>query len=151
MTSLCVRHTFVFCLVNFTCVGLNFHLTRNRGFFVTHIYVPSVLIVILSWVNFWLTIDAVPARISLGLLTVLTMTTQSATASADLQRVSYVKALDVWLAACMFFVFAALIEFAYVNVTSRVEQRRKKSVPDISMAIVYGKEKESPEVSKITF
>ena len=79
------------------------------------------------------------------------MTTQSATASADLQRVSYVKALDVWLAACMFFVFAALIEFAYVNVTSRVEQRRKKSVPDISMAIVYGKEKESPEVSKITF
>ena len=35
-----------------------------------------MLVVILSWVSFWIDIDAVPARITLGLLTVLTMTTQ---------------------------------------------------------------------------
>jgi uncharacterized protein YqfA (UPF0365 family) len=58
-------------------------------------YIPSVLIVLLSWVSFWLTIDAVPARISLGILTVLTMTTQRSAGTASLPRVSYVKAIDV--------------------------------------------------------
>lgn len=56
------------------------------------------------------------------------MTTQSQGAKASLPRVSYVKAIDIWMSTCLFFVFAALIEFAYVNVLSRVDQRRGKSV-----------------------
>ena len=39
-------------------------------------YIPTLLIVSLSWVSFWISIDSVPARISLGVLTVLTLTTQ---------------------------------------------------------------------------
>lgn len=31
------------------------------------------------------------------------------------------------MATCLIFVFAALIEFAYVNVNSRVERRRRES------------------------
>ena len=86
---------------------------------------PSLLVVLLSWVNFWLDCEAVPARISLGLLTVLTMTTQSSGARADLPRVSYVKAIDIWMATCLTFVFAALVEFAYVNVLCRKVKRRE--------------------------
>lgn len=89
------------------------------------------MIVMLSWVSFWLNIDGVAARTSLGLLTVLTMTTMSSTARSELPRVSYIKAMDVWLAMCLVFVFAALIEFANVNVLSRVESRRRASNPDI--------------------
>jgi len=73
----------------------------------------------LSWVSFWIDVDATPARISLGVLTVLTMTTQSSGARSQLPRVSYVKAIDVWMATCLFFVFAALVEFAYANVLLR--------------------------------
>lgn len=113
---------------------MDIHLRRNHGYYITQIYVPSALVVILSWVNFWLTVDAVPARISLGLLTVLTTTTQSTSFFSNLQKVSYIKALDVWLAVCMLFVFAALLEFAYVNVTYRVTNRRK-SIQDLPMFI----------------
>ena len=42
----------------------------------TQIYVPSMMVVFLSWMNFWIDIEAVAARISLGLLTVLTTSTQ---------------------------------------------------------------------------
>ena len=91
-------------------------------------FVPSVMIVLLSWVSFWLTIDAVPARISLGILTVLTMTTQRSAGTASLSRVSYVKAIDVWMGACLVFVFAALLEFAFVNVMERRQVKRKQSV-----------------------
>ncbi|KAH3697615.1 hypothetical protein DPMN_085120 [Dreissena polymorpha] len=55
------------------------------------------------------------------------MTTQSAGARADLPKVSYIKGIDVWMATCLIFVFAALIEFACVNVHSRVEKRRRES------------------------
>lgn len=68
-----------------------FALKRNYAYYIIQIYVPSVLIVVLSWVSFWLDSTSVPARISLGLLTVLTMTTQSSGARANLPRVSYVK------------------------------------------------------------
>ena len=58
-------------------------------------YIPSGLVVMLSWLSFWLQVDAVPARVTLGILTVLTMTTQLSLASASQARVSYMKAIDV--------------------------------------------------------
>ncbi|XP_033742241.1 glycine receptor subunit alpha-3-like isoform X2 [Pecten maximus] len=114
--------------VNYTCITMSMKLSRNYGYYMIQVFIPSVLIVFLSWVSFWLNIEAVPARISLGLLTVLTMTTQSSGARATLPRVSYVKAIDVWMSMCLIFVFAALIEFAYVNVLARVEQRRRQTI-----------------------
>lgn len=101
---------------------------RHIGFYMIQIYIPSILIVLLSWVSFWLNVDAVPARISLGILTVLTMTTQKTLAVSSLPRVSYVKAIDVWMAACLCFVFSALLEFALVNVMDRRQFKQKKNV-----------------------
>ncbi|XP_076447087.1 glycine receptor subunit alpha-2-like isoform X2 [Babylonia areolata] len=104
---------------SFSCVQADFVLQRDIGYYLIQVYVPSVLIVILSWVSFWLDVEAIPARISLGVLTVLTMTTQSTGARSSLPRVSYVKAIDVWMSTCLFFVFASLLEFAYINVLAR--------------------------------
>jgi len=64
---------------------------RDIGYFLIQVYVPSILIVILSWVSFWINVDASPARVSIGLLTVLTTTTMSSVARSSLPRVSYIK------------------------------------------------------------
>lgn len=87
-------------------------------------YIPSMLIVMLSWISFWLNVNAVPGRISLGVLTVLTMTQQSSTVNATLPRVSYTKAIDIWMSMCLVFVFAALIEFAVANVLARKDTNK---------------------------
>ncbi|KAK5968671.1 Neurotransmitter-gated ion-channel transmembrane region, partial [Trichostrongylus colubriformis] len=70
---------------------------RNIGFYIIQIYLPSVLIVVISWVSFWLSRDATPARVALGVTTVLTMTTLMTTTNSAMPKVSYVKSIDIFL------------------------------------------------------
>ncbi|KAK2160624.1 hypothetical protein LSH36_129g06003 [Paralvinella palmiformis] len=113
---------------SFPCLQVNFILRRDIGYYMIQTYVPSALVVILSWVSFWINIDAVPARITLGVLTILTTTTQSTGVRQSLPRVSYIKAIDVWMSTCLVFVFASLLEFAIVNVLSRKEVKRMVTI-----------------------
>lgn len=104
---------------SFTCIRAELHLSRQFGYFGAQVYLPSASVVLISWISFWLNVDSVPARISLGLLTVLTMTTQFSSVRDKLPSVSYVTALDVWMSACLLFVITSLLEFALVNVLVR--------------------------------
>jgi anionic glutamate receptor len=98
---------------------------RDFSYYLLQIYVPCCMLVIVSWVSFWLDASAVPARVSLGVTTLLTMATQNSAINQSLPPVSYTKALDVWTGVCLTFVFGALLEFALVNYTSRSDQHRE--------------------------
>ena len=88
-------------------------------------YIPSSLIVVMSWVSFWLNRGAAPARVSLGVTTVLTMTTLINSVNAALPKISYMKSIDIYLFVCFFMVFGALIEYACVGYTDKRIQLRK--------------------------
>ena len=45
------------------------------GYYIIQVYVPSSLIVVMSWVSFYLDRSSAPARTGLGVTTVLTMVT----------------------------------------------------------------------------
>uniref|UniRef100_A0A1I8I5U8 Gamma-aminobutyric acid receptor subunit beta n=1 Tax=Macrostomum lignano TaxID=282301 RepID=A0A1I8I5U8_9PLAT len=110
-------------------LSLIFRLRRNVGFFVFQTYLPSILIVMLSWVSFWINHEATSARVALGITTVLTMTTISTGVRSSLPRISYVKAIDIYLVMCFVFVFAALLEYAMVNYTywgARAKRKAKR-------------------------
>lgn len=111
-------------------LSLSFELKRNIGYFIFQTYLPSILIVMLSWVSFWINHEATSARVALGITTVLTMTTISTGVRSSLPRISYVKAIDIYLVMCFVFVFAALLEYAAVNYTywgARAKKKTKKS------------------------
>ena len=73
----------------------------------------------MSWVSFWLNRGAAPARVSLGVTTVLTMTTLINSVNAALPKISYMKSIDIYLFVCFFMVFGALIEYAWVGYTDK--------------------------------
>ncbi|MEQ2241100.1 Gamma-aminobutyric acid receptor subunit rho-2 [Ilyodon furcidens] len=76
---------------------INFTLRRHIFFFLLQTYFPATLMVMLSWVSFWIDRRAVPARVSLGITTVLTMSTIITGVNASMPRVSYIKAVDIYL------------------------------------------------------
>ncbi|XP_012508283.1 PREDICTED: gamma-aminobutyric acid receptor subunit rho-3 [Propithecus coquereli] len=104
---------------------INFVLRRHIFFFVLQIYFPAMLMVLLSWVSFWIDRRAVPARVSLGITTVLTMSTIATSVSASMPQVSYVKAVDVYLWVSSTFVFLSVIEYAAVNYLTTVEEWKR--------------------------
>lgn len=118
---ICVLFLFVFLLMiviffagNYSRLACEIQFVRSMGYYLIQIYIPSGLIVIISWVSFWLNRNATPARVALGVTTVLTMTTLMSSTNAALPKISYVKSIDVYLGTCFVMVFASLLgEFTY--------------------------------------
>lgn len=101
------------------------HFARRMGYYLIQIYIPSSLIVVISWVSFWLHRNASPARVQLGVTTVLTMTTLMSSTNAALPKISYVKSIDIFLGTCFIMVFAALLEYATVGYLGKRIAMRK--------------------------
>ena len=70
---------------NYSRLVCSFLMERALGFYMIQIYLPSILIVVISWVSFWLSREATPARVALGVTTVLTMTTLMTTTNVRLK------------------------------------------------------------------
>ena len=76
---------------NFTCLMVEFKFRRRLGYFMFHTYIPTCLIVMMSWISFWIKPEAVPARVTLGVTSLLTLSTQHANSQKSLPPVSYIK------------------------------------------------------------
>jgi len=114
---------------NYSRLLADVQFTRSMGYYMIQVYIPSSLIVVMSWVSFWLNRGAAPARVSLGVTTVLTMTTLSNSVNAALPKVSYMKSIDIYLFVCFFMVFGALIEYACVGYTDkRIQLHRNRFI-----------------------
>ncbi|CAL1280786.1 unnamed protein product [Larinioides sclopetarius] len=121
----------------FSVLQVNFNLRRHMGYFLIQVYVPCILIVVLSWVSFWINREATADRVGLGnflievgkvsnvcsfpgITTVLTLSTFGLDTKTDLPKVSYPTALDWFVIMCFTFVIATLLEFAGVHYFTKI-------------------------------
>ncbi|NXM33942.1 GBRP protein, partial [Oxyruncus cristatus] len=127
---------------------LQFELRRNVLYFILETYVPSTLLVMLSWVSFWITLDSVPARTCIGVTTVLSMTTLMIGSRSSLSKTNcFIKAIDVYLGICFSFIFGALVEYAVAHYSS--SQKCAAKVPQEGSANELTKEMEEVNITNI--
>ncbi|XP_013392182.1 gamma-aminobutyric acid receptor subunit beta-3 [Lingula anatina] len=107
------------------CLQAEFVLQRDVGYYVLEVYIPSMVLVSMSWIAFWISKNSPPARVTIGLTSVLTMATMMASLNSHLPKSSMLKAIDVWLNGCLTFVFSAFLEYAMVSVQIASTEKRK--------------------------
>lgn len=133
------------------------------GYYLIQMYIPSLLIVILSWVSFWINMDAAPARVGLGITTVLTMTTQSSGSRASLPKVKrYAKrtcltsspyfpliTCSAMLLYSLHLVFNCKWQQLPLNISSSLKQHNNMNATDrleiLPYLVFFGKHKHAKE------
>ncbi|GMT06750.1 hypothetical protein PENTCL1PPCAC_28924, partial [Pristionchus entomophagus] len=117
----------------YSCLRTKMILRREFSYYLLQLYIPSFMLVIVSWVSFWLDKDSVPARVTLVCRNAHCFPEfghQFEAASGLLHK----GAIDVWIGVCLAFIFGALLEFALVNYAARKDmtctnQRLMKQLP----------------------
>ncbi|KAK6108044.1 Neurotransmitter-gated ion-channel ligand binding domain family protein [Brugia pahangi] len=94
---------------------VNLTFERRCIWYFMQAYVPTYLTIFISWVSFSLGPRAIPARTMLGVNALLAMIFQFGNIMRNLPRVSYIKAIDIWMLVSMTFIFSSLIELAIVG------------------------------------
>ncbi|XP_030761973.1 glycine receptor subunit alpha-4 isoform X10 [Sitophilus oryzae] len=104
---------------NYSCLRVHLIFTRDRAFYFTTVFIPGIILVTSSFITFWLEWNAVPARVMIGVTTMLNFFTTSNGFRSTLPVVSNLTAMNVWDGVCMCFIYASLLEFVCVNYVGR--------------------------------
>ena len=80
-------------------------------------------------------------RVTMGMTTLLTLTAMFGSTRGSVPKVSYSSYLDIWMVACICFVFSSLIEFTFAHFLYRRNMRmmgdRVERIVQITMPIVF--------------
>merc|ERR1712223_1918588 len=102
---------------------LNIILNRKVNYHLISSYIPSCLFVIVAWLSLFINPEAIPGRVSMVMMTLLTLMAMFSGIRQSTPKVSYVSMLDVWMLMCILFIFLVLIEFAIVISLMRKHQK----------------------------
>lgn len=104
-------------------------LKRNYQFYIFKVFIPLLLITLLSWATFWIdTNTAFATQMSVGMTSTLTAITFNFTVANALPRVSYLTLLDAYIFICYIFFFLSIL--ANVSVHFLLLKNREK--PDLT-------------------
>ena len=92
-------------------------IARDPWPFISQVYVPAFLLVVISWIPLWLSNKnsmSNEARVTFALTTVLTLTFLTSSYSATFPTTSYMKKIDTFLLVCFIMTFVTLVECSVV-------------------------------------
>merc|ERR1719312_2493380 len=114
----------------YSAAGFQVKLQRKQMQFVVQVYLPSAMFVIVSWVSFLVKPEVVPGRMAMlvTLFLVLINIFNSVREQAPIS--SRLNAADLYLVVCIFFVFAALIEYAVILLLLKKRRQPRRTIDE---------------------
>ncbi|MEG4631251.1 hypothetical protein QUB56_16870 [Microcoleus sp. AR_TQ3_B6] len=107
-------------------------LHRNYQFYIFKVFIPLLLITLISWATFWINANtAFATQMSLGITSTLTAITFNFTVANSLPRLSYMTMLDAYIFICYLFFFSSIM--ANVSVHFLLNNHEK---PEFTVGVV---------------
>ena len=100
-------------------LNIKIYYRRAYGFYILQIYLPTYCMVLISWISFWLDRKSLPARVTLGVSSILALTMQYANVARSLPKVSYIKGVDLFMMGCVAYIFLSIVELAMVGILEK--------------------------------
>lgn len=96
-------------------VTIQFTLTRRKHYQMTVFMFPSIIFYVLSWVGLWMDHGAVPARVAVGIIPVLTMTNTLIGFAKAMPPISYETRIHLAMLYTLGFIGMHLVEYGAVH------------------------------------
>ncbi|GAU87640.1 hypothetical protein RvY_00456 [Ramazzottius varieornatus] len=120
---------------NFTMLTVNIAFARMVPPYIVHYYVPTAMLVALSWLAFWMHPDMLTPRVLLGLAALLTIYQLQTEGKSEALRVSYGNAYGFWGQLCALFAAFSLIVSVIANYWNRRDVMCYKTVNNMDTMI----------------
>ncbi|KAK2165936.1 hypothetical protein LSH36_44g09004 [Paralvinella palmiformis] len=95
------------------------NLVRINGHYTVLLYAPSIVLILLSMLLYWLPLSALLERTLLGAILLFSLTGTLIGTQYGSPQVGYTKAIDVWVLGCFVFVAASLFEVIVLHLIFR--------------------------------
>ena len=106
----------------FAGYSISIEAKRRFGYFIIKVIIPLFLIVMMSFVVFWIDPKESGTQISVAITTMLTLIAYRFAVGNDIPKVSYLSRLDYFILGATFLVFASLIEVVVTSTYARIDQ-----------------------------
>ncbi|XP_059472986.1 glutamate-gated chloride channel-like [Neocloeon triangulifer] len=94
----------------YSCIKAEFLLKREIFNYLMHAYLPLGLLVLVSWIIFWLDERATGVRVIVAVVTFIATIFEGSRVASLAPHASDTKGIDAWVNWTLFFVFFALVE-----------------------------------------
>lgn len=104
---------------------------RRASYFLSASIVPCFCLMLLAWLSFWLTAESPPARVTIGVIAIVSTLVMRGKIDALLPKISYVTWVGWIVLVTFLFAVASLVIFVVIH-----QQVVAKNVPDTKNALL---------------
>ncbi len=118
-------------------VTFSFRAKRESGFYILVFVIPLVLIIMMSWMAFWLDQKLSSSQISIATTSMLTLIAYRFVVSGSLPKISYMTRMDIFVLGSSVLIFLTLIQSVFTaTLSSRGKEQLAKRI-DINCRWIY--------------
>ena len=112
----------------FSGLSISIEFRNMYTYYITSTYIPTILLVFISYLTFWFEIEDFSNRIMVSLTSLLVLAALFSQISSGLPHTSYLKLIDMWFLGCIVIDFLMILFLVIVNRRVRMVSPMKYKV-----------------------
>ena len=108
--------------MNYSVAGFELTLKRKTSFYIVTYYLPSGLLVLLSWISFLVNPEVIPGRMTLLVIILFVLINIFHTIQTNSPKADGTNAIGGWMITCIIFVFGALGEYSVILLMIKLKE-----------------------------